>query len=207
MKRALFLFAISGATLAAQSWYPHHNATVGLGAGLPRGDLAGYFDNSFGVNLGYGYRFHRNFQADAGFETLFGAAGVRDFYTSDFGALRIKDYQFLVPLGGRAILPLARGRLLLFGGGGGAYMRYQERIRQPIQYYRIDCPVCSARSGWGYYALAGASVALDRYQRFRLGASSRLYRGYTEGESLGLVQAGRTRDHWVNLYGEFGISF
>lgn len=198
---------ISGATLAAQDGFARHYATVGFGAGQPRGDLAGYFDRSFGLNLGYGYRLHRNFQADVGFETLFGAAGVRDFYRTEFGELRIKDYQFLVPLGGRAIWPLARGRLLVFGGGGGAYMRYQERIRQPYQYYRIDCPVCKARSGWGHYALAGASVALDRYQRFRLGVNSRVYRGYTEGESLGLVQALRTRDHWLNLYGEFGVGF
>jgi hypothetical protein len=207
MMRVLILVLVSAATLAAQNRYTRHNFTAGFGAGQPRGDLRDYFDPSFGLTLGYGYRLHPNFQIDAGFETLFGAAGVRDFYRTDFGELRIKDYQFLVPLGGRAILPLARGRLLFWGGGGGAHMRYQERIRQPYEYYRIDCPVCKARSGWGYYGMLGASVALDRYQRFRLGVNSKVYRGYTEGESLGLIQSLRTRDQWVNIYGEFGIAF
>ena len=205
--RAIILVLIFATSLAAQIGYTRHNVTAGFGAGQPRGDLRNYFDPSFGLTLGYGYRFHPNFQADAGFQTLFGAAGVRDFYRTDFGELRIKDYQFLVPLGGRAILPLARGRLLFSGGGGGAYMRYQERIRQPYQGYRIDCPVCAARSGWGYYGLLGASVALDRYHRFWLGVNSKVYRGYTQGEPLGLVQSPRTRDHWLNLYGEFGIGF
>lgn len=207
MMRALRVFLLSTAALMAQSRYPHHNFTFGFGAGRPRGDLRGYFDDSFGLDVGYGYRFHPNFQADAGFETLFGAAGVRDFYNSDFGALRIKDYQFLAPLGGRGILPLASGRLQISGGGGGAYMRYQERIRQPYNYYRIDCPVCKSRGGWGYYGLLGASVALDRYQRFRLGVTSKVYRGHTEGEAFGQVPMIRTRDRWVNIYGEFGISF
>lgn len=196
------------ASLAAgETRFPRHNFTLGMGAGQPRGDLRPFFDESFGLNLGYGYRFHEYFQADIGFETLFGAAGVRDFYRTEFGELRIKDYQFLVPLGGRVVAPIARGRLQFSAGGGGAYMRYQERIRQPSNFFRIDCPVCGSRSGWGYYGLLGASVALDRYQRFRLGVNSRVYRGHTEGDPLGSVSGIRTRDHWVNLYGEFGVSF
>ncbi len=198
---------LTAGTLAAQSHYTRHNFSLGFGAGQPRGDLRGYFSDSFGLDVGYGYRFHRNFQLDAGLETLFGAAGVRDYYQTDFGDLRIKDYQFLVPLGGRAILPLASGRFLISGGLGGAYMRYQERMRQPYEYYRIDCPVCKSRSGWGSYGLVDVSVALDRYQHFRIGTTARVYRGHTEGESLGLVQGVRTRDHWINAYGYFGFCF
>ena len=207
MVRVLLFTLLFAGTLLAQSRYARHNFTFGFGAGQPRGDLRGYFDDSFGLDVGYGYRFHQNFQLDGGLETLFGAAGVRDFYQTDFGELRIKDYQFLVPMGGRAILPLASGRLLFSGGVGMAYMRYQERIRQPSDYYRIDCPVCKSRSGWGSYGLLGASVALDRYQHFRLGAVAKVYRGHTEGESLGQVQQLRTRDHWINVFGQFGFSF
>jgi hypothetical protein len=86
-------------------------------------------------------------------------------------------------------------------------MRYQERLRQPSDYYRLDCPVCASRDGWGWYGTVGASLALDRYQHFRLGAGSRVYRGHTSGDALGDVPGLKTRDHWVNVFGELTFSF
>lgn len=207
LMRMLFLAAL-GFPLAAQTYYPRHNFTFGLGAGQPRGDLTRFFENSFGLNFGYGYRFHRHFQVDAGMETVFGAAGVRDFLPSQvFGDLRIRDYQFLAPVGGRAILPLGSERVLFSGGGGAAYLRYTERLRQPSDYFSIDCPVCASRHGIGSYALANLKVALDRYRRFWVGVTGRVYRGHTNGDPLGAQPGIRTRDHWVNVYGEFGVSF
>jgi hypothetical protein len=99
------------------------------------------------------------------------------------------------------------GRLLLSAGGGGAYLRYTELLRQPSDFFRFECPVCSSRSGWGYYGLVGGSVALDRRQLFRLGVTARVYQGHTDGEFLGLVPPIRTRDRWVNVFGEFGVTF
>jgi hypothetical protein len=187
--------------------YHRHNITGGLGAGQPRGDLRDLFNDSFGAEIGYGYRFHQLFQADIGLETLFGAAGVRDFLPTQFGNLRIRDYQFLLPMGGRAIFPIADEKILVYGGGGGAYLRYSERVRQVSDYFRIGCDVCSARSGWGYYGLVGASVALDRGRNFRLGVTSKVYRGHTEGDPLGELAGRRTRDRWINIFGEFTFSF
>src|SRR5574341_604863 len=203
MKLQLLLAA--AIPLAAQSWYPRHNFTVGGGAGLPRADLNGFFDDSPSLSVAYGYRFHPNFQADIGLDTLFGAAGIRDFLPTELGYFRIKDYQFLLPFGGRAILPLAGGRVLFSGGGGGAYMRYSERIRQPSYYFYIECPVCRSRDGWGYYALLNTRFALDQRRLFWLGATTKVYRGHTEGDSFGTVPRIRTRDHWVSLLGEFGL--
>jgi hypothetical protein len=204
MRALLFLVPLS---LAAQDYYPRHNFTFGIGAGQPRSELKGLFTNSPGISAGYGYRFHRYFQADAGVDTLFGAADVEDYLDTGAGFLKIRDREFFVPLGGRAILPLARGRFLFGGGGGVAYMRYAEVLRQPSEYFRFDCPVCTSRSGWGWYALASATGFLDRDQHFRIGVTSRVFRGHTEGEPLGPVPGVRTRDHWVNVYGEFGFSF
>ncbi len=188
-------------------YYPHHNFTAGLGAGVPRADLQPFLDPKFGFTVGYGYRFHRFFQADIGLDTIVGAAGVRDFADTPLGYRRIRDFQYLVPMGGRVILPLAQGRFQFFAGGGGAYMRYSERISQPNSYYRLDCPFCTSRSGWGYYATAGFQAALDSNQHFRLGLGPRIYRGHTEGEPLGAVPGIRTRDQWINLMAEFGFSF
>jgi len=194
-------------TLAAQSDYLRHNFTFGAGVAQPRGELRGLFVDRPGISFGYGYRFSRYFQFDAGFETVFGAAEVHDYLNTGLGPLRIRDRQFLVPVGGRAILPLAAGRLLISGGGGGAYLRYSELLRQPGDYFHIDCPVCSSRDGWAYYGLAEISVAVDRGQHFRVGAVTKVYRGHTEGDPLAAVPGVRTRDHWINTYGQFGFSF
>ena len=202
-----YVVSLLAIPLLGQSWYPKHNFTFGAGVGRPRGDLVSYFSDSPAVAVGYGYRFHPNLQIDVGLDTVFHAAGVKDFYESGFGAHRIRDYQFMVPMGGRAILPLAGGRLLFAGGGGGAYMRYSERIYQPSDYYQIDCPVCASRDGWGYYGLLSATAFVDRAKHFRLGVTSKVYRGHTDGEPLGSAPGARTRDRWINVYGEFGFSF
>lgn len=193
--------------LAAQSTYPRHHISLGAGAGLPGGQLSGLFSNSAGLTVNYGYRWKSWLQADAGLDTVFGAARVRDFIPTELGYLRIRDFQFLIPFGGRLVLPVDDGRWLLSAGGGGAYMRYSERLRQPSSYYRFECPDCAARGGWGTYALAGASRALDRYQMFRLGVTAKLYRGHTDGGALGAVPAVKTTDRWINLFADFTISF
>jgi len=188
--------------------YRRHSFALGGGGSVPRGDLRG-LATSPALRVNYGYRFMKNFQADFGFESVFHAASVRDFYESLFGDLRIKDYQFFVPMGGRAVIPLASNRVQLSAGGGGAWMTYRERIRQPFgnSDFRIDCPVCAARSGWGYYGLVGASFALDRAQMFRLGFTTRRYRGRTDGDPLGPIPAVRTSDQWLSTTAEFSIHF
>ena len=86
-------------------------------------------------------------------------------------------------------------------------MRYSERVQQPSSYYHVACPGCNSRSGWGTYALVAGSYALDYYQRFRVGITSKLYRGHTDGAALGAVPAIETLDRWVNLFVDFTVSF
>ncbi len=194
----------------AQYGFRRNYITAGAGGGVPGGELVGSLNTSPVVRVSYGYRFHRLFQADLGFDTVFHAANVRDFVSTEFGDLRIKDYQFMVPMGGRAVIPVFRNKLLLYAGGGGAYLRYQERIRQPFgssSYYRLDCPACRERSGWGYYGLLGMSYALDRSQHLRIGFTSRVYRANMSGDAFGPLPAVQTRDQWVNTAAEFTFSF
>lgn len=203
---------IAGLTLlpllpALAQEFPKHNFTFGLGAGVPRSELGSFFDPKVGLNAAYGYRFHRYFQADVGLDTVVGAGNVKEFVNTEIGVRRIRDYQYMLPMGGRAIIPLMGGRLQLFGGGGGTYLRYSEHLSQGDSYYRVACAFCTARSGWGYYATAGFSAAIDRYGRFRLGFAPRLYRGNTSGEPLGAVPGIRTKDHWLNMMVQFGVSF
>jgi hypothetical protein len=193
--------------IMAQSWYPRHNFTAGGGLARPRGDIGGPLGDAPSLGFGYGYRFHQNFQADIGLDTGFGAAGIRDFLDTSFGPRRIRDFQFFVPFGGRAVIPIADERFWISGGGGGAYINYRERISQPDDYYRIDCPVCASRGGWGYYGLVNVGAALDRTRRVRFGVTAKMYRAYTEGDPLGAVPGFRTKDRWLLLSGELGFSF
>ena len=208
MRQLLILLAGAG-LLAAQQYhsYPRHNFTFGAGAASPRAELSGLFMDRPGISFAYGYRFERYFQADVGLDTVFGAANIRDYLETPFGPRRIRDYQFFIPVGGRGIIPLARGRLLFSGGGGGAYLRYAELLHQPSEYYNIDCPVCSTRSGWGYYGLVGVSAFVDRSQHFRIGVNSKVYRAHTKGDQLGSVPGVRTRDRWVNISARWGSAF
>lgn len=198
---------LAASAVFAQDDYRKHNFTLTAGAGMPRGDLRNLLSTSGGVGGLYGYRFHPYFQVEAGYETLFGAAGVRDYVPSNFGYLRIRDYQQFLPFGGRVIVPLANDRVQLHAGGGGAYFRYSERVRQPSDYYRVTCPECRVRDGIGYYGLVGASVALDQAQHFRVGFGGKVYRGSTEGDPFGAVPAGETIDRWINIFGTLTVSF
>jgi len=203
----LCLGVLAGSASLAQDWYPRHNFFVGGGIARPRGDISGPLGDAPQFGFGYGFRFHRNFQADTGFETGFGAAGVRDYLYTAIGPRRIRDYQFFVPFGGRAIIPLDHERFWISGGGGGAYIDYHERVSQPSDYVHIDCPVCNSRSGWGYYGLVSVGAAVDRSRHFRVGMTAKMYRAHTNGDPLGDVPGIRTRDRWFLLGGEVGFSF
>lgn len=193
----------------AQTRWNRHNFTVGGGAAIPRDGLEPFFETAGTFRFGYGFRFHRNFQADAGLDAAFQAARVDDFYESQLGPLRIRDYQYFVPLGGRVVVPAGGEQVQFYAGGGAAYLRYQEGIQQPFGDYgpRIQCPVCRARSGWGYYGTVGGSVAFDRGNHFRLGGGVRVYRATTTGDSFGSLPAVQTQDRWINALVEFTFSF
>jgi hypothetical protein len=208
MKRVL-IFILLASPLLAQYDYRKHYLSGGGGGGVPSNDIGPFFSTSPFVRFNYGYRFHEYFQADVGLDAVFHAAKVRDFFQSQIGDLRIRDFQYLLPLGARVVLPISSNRVLLSFGGGAAYMRYQESIRQPFgdSGFRFECPVCRSRSGWGSYGLIGGSVALDRAQHFRLGVTTRVYRGDTSGDAFGALPAIRTSDTWVNTAAEFTFSF
>jgi hypothetical protein len=207
MKAVLLLGLLPWAATLRGDDFPHHNFTFGAGAALPRGDVGPILGNAPGISVGYGYRFHRYFQADLGLDVLFGAADVEDYLNTGIGYFRIKDREYFVPLGGRAIIPVFSGRLLFSGGGGAAWMKYAERVNQPSYDFHIDCPSCTSRDGWGYYARGNVSYFLNRDRNFRVGETTKVIRGHTSGEPIGSVPGFRTYDKWLNIFGEVGFSF
>jgi hypothetical protein len=203
--RALAWLWLAALPLAAQDWYPKHNFTIGGGFARPRGDIVPGMGDTGALNISYGYRFTRNLQLDIGWDTAFHAADVKAYLDTGIGFQRIRDYEYFIPFGGRVILPI--DRFFISGGAGGAYLRYSERLHQPSSYYKIDCPVCASRSGWGYYALANTGAFLDQGRHFRLGVTVKMYRAHTEGEPLQEVPGVRTKDRWLMIGADFGVSF
>lgn len=208
--KAAFLALLAAACVPASAQedaYPHHNLTLGIGGATPTGQIQSFMGSAPAISLGYGYRFHRYFQADAGLNILFGAAKIQDVVSTDLGYTQLKDREYMIPLGGRAIAPLMNGRLLLSGGGGVAYLRYSESLNQPSYYYSVACPTCTARGGWGYYGLADAQYFLDEDKHFRVGITTQFVHAQTNGQALGDVPALQTTDHWINVFAALGFSF
>jgi hypothetical protein len=204
----LITFLLAGAVqLAAADWYARNVVSIGGAAARPRGQIVPGLGDSPAFSFSYAHRFLPNFQVEGGLDSVFGAAGVRDYLDTAFGPLRIRDYQFIVPFGGRAVIPFASRRAELTAGGGGAYFNYREGLRQPSEYFHVECPPCRARGGWGYYGAVGLSAALDRRGVFWFGASAKMYRGHTDGDPLGDLAGVRTRDRWLMLGGEFSVRF
>lgn len=189
-----------------RSDFHHHHFTGALGVAVPGGDLTTFYKDAFAWSFTYGYRPLKYLQADLGYEGAYNAARVRDYiYNPAAGYLRIRDFQVFLPIGGRVVAPLARGRLEFYAGGGAAYLRTAEFLRQPNQWVRFECPDCVARDGWGYYALLGSGLALDSGQHLRLNATTRVYRATTSGPPVGATPAINTNEQWVNTC--FGLTF
>lgn len=200
---------MAGGLAQGQSWrrdFQRNHFTAGLGFTVPGQDLKAYYQRAFAWSFGYGYRPLKYFQFDLGLDGAYNAARVRDYIDSPgWGAVRIRDFQTFIPIGARVVAPLAGGRVEFSAGGGGAYARTGEFLRQPSEWVRLECPDCMARDGWGYYVLLGASVALDRGQHFRLGAATKVYRVDSSGPPVGATPAINTTDQWVNT--TFGLTF
>ncbi len=194
------------ALAVAQDLFPKHYVNVGPGLGLPRGEINAFFKTKPALTVNYGYRFQRYFQADAGYDVIFGAADTRDFLNTQLGSLRIRDYQHFVTFGGRGVIPLSKGRVLISGGGGSVFMRYQESVQQPSNFLRFACPQCTARSGWGNYALASVRFS-TRWQRVWFGVTTKVIRGRTDGDPFGGLPSTRTKDNWLNTFAEVGFAF
>lgn len=194
------------APLSAQQLFPKHYINVGPGFALPRGEINQYFATRPAVTVNYNYRFHRHFQADAGYDIVFGAGQVREFLQTQIGTLRIRDYQHFVPLGGRGVITMAEGKVLITGGGGAVWMRYNDSLQQPNSFIRFTCPPCQSRSGWGGYGLVNVKFT-NRWQRIWWGFTTKVIRGTTDGQSFANLPSARTKDHWVNSYFEIGFGF
>jgi hypothetical protein len=209
MKRGiplLFSAALMPGVLFAQESFHRNNIVVGLGAAIPVGSTSNYLDAAPLVSVGYGWRFNRLFQADAGFQAAFGAAHNQNAEMTDFGAVQGGDHEFMIPLGGRIYLPLPFKRIEVSAGGGGAYLHYSETI--PSNGFIVsNCYSCTSRGGWGGYGLANASYFLDGNRNFHVGATLQYVAASTNGAAVANIPGIRTTDHWTNVFVEFGLSF
>ena len=114
------LFSISISSLAfGQEEFHRHNLTAGVGAAIPVGATTNYLGAAPLFSIGYGYRFNRFFQADAGAQFAFGAANNQNAEITDFGAVQGGDHEYMIPLGGRVYIPQPFKRI---AGRRGCYV-------------------------------------------------------------------------------------
>ena len=207
---AVTCLVFSGLGLAQDTDYHHNNVFFGIGPAIPVGNSTNYLSTAPLIDFGYGYRFNRLFQADAGFQMAFGAANNQNAEITDVGPVQGGDHEFMIPLGGRVYIPQPFKKFELSAGGGAAYLHYSETVSSSsagYQGYSIGCYSCTSRGGWGGYGLASISYYLDSNHNFRVGTTAQFIAASTNGQAVGAVPALRTTDHWTNLLFEFGFSF
>ena len=158
------------------------------------------------VALHYGFRLNRLFQVDAGLQVGWGAAGNQNPVITDPGTVQGGDREWMIPLGGRLIIPQPLKRIELSAGGGAIYLHYSETAPSNA-YYQVSCYSCTSRGGWGGYGLANVSYFLDENRNFRVGTTFQYVSAATNGANVGNVPGIRTSDHWANLSFGFGLSF
>jgi hypothetical protein len=200
------LLALSTLGVAQSEDYHHNNFEVGVGPAVPVGNSANYFSTAPLLTFGYGYRFNRWFQADAGFQAAFGAANNQNAEVSDFGTVQGGDHEFMIPLGGRIYIPTRFKRIETSAGAGTAYLHYSETVPSAGDITN-NCYSCASRGGWGGYGLANVSYFLDSNHTFRVGTTFEYIVASTNGQAVGNVPALKTTDHWLNVVFLFGISF
>src|SRR5579883_824719 len=202
---ALGLLAAASSCCFAQGSEDFHrdNVTVGVGPAIPVGNSSNYLSTAPLVTVGYGYRFNRWFQADAGLDFAFGAANNQNGEISDFGTVQGGDHEFMIPLGGRVYVPTRFSRIETSVGAGAAYLHYSETVASN-GFVQNNCYSCTSRGGWGGYGLANVSYFLDSNRNLRVGTTLQYIVGRTNGEPVGDVPGLRTTDHWLNIAFEFG---
>ena len=185
----------------------HHNLDFGFGPAIPTGATSSYLGAAPLIGIHYGYRINRLFQADAGFQLAWNAAGNNQnpVYTN-VGTIQGGDREYMFPLGGRLIVPQPWKRIELAAGGGTVYLHYSE-VAPSGGEPGVSCYSCTSRGGWGGYGLATASYFLDENHNFRVGTTFQYISAGTSGDAVGNVPGIHTSDHWANLMFGFGISF
>lgn len=183
--------------------FHRNNITVGLGAATLVRNNTDYLTTAPLVTIGYGYRFNRLFQADAGIG--FGAANNQNAEVTDFGTLQGGDHEFMI-LGGRIYIPQPFKRIEV-SGGGAIYLHYSETVSSNGSGFSPSCYSCTSCGGWGGYGLANGSYFLDSNHNFRVGTTLQYIVGSTNRLSVGTVPANKTADHWMNVALGLGFSF
>jgi len=187
--------------------YHHNNVVFGVGPAIPVGNSTNYLSTAPLIDFGYGYRFNRWFQADAGLQMAFGAANNQNAELTNFGPVQGGDHEFMIPLGGRVYIPQPFKRFEVSAGAGTAYLHYSETAPSGEPGYSIGCYSCTSRGGWGGYGLGNVSYYLDSNRNFHVGTTLQYIVASTDGQAVGNVPALKTTDHWVNILFELGFSF
>jgi hypothetical protein len=193
--------------LAQDSDFHHHSVGFSIGTATPMENASQYLGTAPMIRFGYGYRPRPWPQGDLGFQMAFGAAHNQAAVETDMGPIRGGDHEYMIPLGGRTILPLPFKRIEASVGGGGIYLHYSTTAPSGGYGYPIARYTCTSRGGWGAYRLDNVRYFLDENRTFFVGTTFEYISASTNGDAVGNVPALKTTDHWATLSFGLGLSF
>ena len=203
---AFSLLSIPAVGFAQSDTFHRNNVTVGLGPAIPQGKDTSYLSAAPLVMIGYGYRFNRFFQADAGLQIAFGAANNQNAEQTELGPVQGRDREYMIPLGGRVYIPTPFKRIEVSAGAGAVHLHYSESVPS-TEFQSLSCFTCTSRGGWGGYGLASVKYFLDENRNFHVGTTFQFISASTNGQAVGSTPGTKTTDHWANLAFVFGLSF
>jgi hypothetical protein len=154
-----------------------------------------------------GYRAVRHFMVESGVDFRYGnlfpeTAAIAQDSSGKQSSATITDHTLFVPIGGRAVLPLQHGRVLLSAGGGvGVVHNYEKAVGGGSQ---IDCNgFCTSHTTAGPYETVQALFLLDKRGHFGAGFGARFAEVKIKGGALDSIE----RNNWLQLTGTISCRF
>lgn len=170
------------------------------GAMRPGGEVTDAYDTAPAFGALFAYRVARHFAVDGGIEVGFNASKYSAQYVSSTSGNSgdLSDYELMVPFGGQALLPIAKGQAMLSAGAGLAYLKFGE-------YGPGNCSNCGSRSGVGTYETV--QFHYFPHPAFGLGITARFVQATTDGTVIGSAWTAESKDRWMTLLGSFSMKF
>jgi hypothetical protein len=209
MRPLILVFAcVSFANLAlgqTDEYQQNHIAEV-TGPAIPLGNAANYVSAAPLLSVATGYRFTRFLQADVAFHVPFRAETNRTAELTGLGQVHGGNRDYMIPLGGRYVIP-SPFKLMEFSAGRGGIYRHYSETRPFDGCYSSECCTYLSRGDWGNYGPRNASYFFGDGHNFHVGTTYEFVAPSTDGQAVGHVPDVRTSDHWSNLFLEFGFRF
>jgi hypothetical protein len=174
--------------------FQRNHSTVGVGPPILVGNAADHLITAPLLSAESGYRFTWVLRSDVGVEIALGGADRQSAVQTRLGALQSGGHDYMIPFGGRYVMPSPLTRIEFPVGGGAGHLRHSETTP-------------ASRGGWGGYGFGNAGYLFGHNQNLHVGTTFEFIAPSSDGQTIAYVPAARATDGWSNLYLEIGVRF